>query len=125
MPKQRKPPQQGRAIDRLKRLAEAARGDVRVKQPQRGVGIVGVDVQALALVGLGGKRFGRMHAFAQLGLERLVGRQCQCAGAKRVRQGKIRMLGDDGIDLGQRIGLIGVHHVENPVQVPDRCLRVA
>ena len=80
------------------------------------------NVHPLAVVGLRRQRFGRLHALDQFRLERLVGRGRQRAGAKGVRHREVRMVGDDLVDLGQRVGLIGMQQVARLIERVDRLL---
>ena len=80
------------------------------------------NMRPLAVVGFRRQRFGRLHALDQFRLERLVGRGRQRAGAKGVCHRKVRMVDDDPVDLGQRVGLIGMQQVERMIECVDRLL---
>jgi hypothetical protein len=65
-------------------------------------------VPALAVVGSRRQRLGGFEAAQQLRLESLVERGGEHAGAEGVRHRASGLLGDDRVDVGDRVGLVGV-----------------
>ena len=80
------------------------------------------NMHALSVVGLRRQRFCRLDALDQFRFERLVGRRRQRASAKGVCHRKVGVLGDDLVDRSQRVGLIGMQHLEGLIERVDRLL---
>ena len=74
------------------------------------------DVQPLAVVGLGDQGLGGRDALRELALESAVAGGRQHAGAERMGHDEVRMIGQDGVDLDHRIGLISVQQGDRTFQ---------